>query len=87
MEHLLARRTATERGCPFACPATDPRPAEYHVGMLPATDALLSRSISFSIGVQDPNLAPYGVTMRDGIDVARERAERFRATAARVLGA
>jgi dTDP-4-amino-4,6-dideoxygalactose transaminase len=86
MEHLLAQRTATERGCPFACPATDPRPAEYHAGMLPATDALLSRSISFSIGVQDPNLAPYGVTMRDGIDVARERAERFRAVAARVMG-
>jgi dTDP-4-amino-4,6-dideoxygalactose transaminase len=87
MEHLLSGRTATERGCPFACPATDPRPVEYHAGMLPATDALLSRSISFSIGVQDPNLAPYGVMMRDGIDVARERAERFRATAARALGA
>ena len=52
MEHLLAQRTATERGCPFACPATDPRPAAYYAGMLPATDALLSRSISFSIGVQ-----------------------------------
>jgi dTDP-4-amino-4,6-dideoxygalactose transaminase len=87
MEHLLAQRTATERGCPFACPATDPRPAGYFAGMLPATDALLSRSISFSIGVQDPNLAPYGVTMLDGIDVAKERAERFRAVAARVLGA
>jgi dTDP-4-amino-4,6-dideoxygalactose transaminase len=86
MEHLLSQRTATERGCPFACPGTDPRPAEYHAGMLPATDALLARSISFSIGVQDPNLAPYGVMMRDPIGLARERAEVFRAAAARVLG-
>ncbi len=85
MEHLLARRTATERGCPFDCPATDARPAEYHVGMLPQTDALLARSISFSIGVRDPNLAPFGVTMRDGLDVTRQRAEAFRAAAARVL--
>jgi dTDP-4-amino-4,6-dideoxygalactose transaminase len=85
MEHLLAQRTATERGCPFDCPATDDRPAAYQTGMLPATDALLGRSISFSIGVQDPNLAPYGVMMRDGPEVARERAERFRDAAARVL--
>jgi hypothetical protein len=54
--------------------------------MLPATDDLLARSISFSIGVQDPNLAPWGVTMRDGIEVARERADRFRSVAAQVLG-
>ena len=86
MEHLLAGRTATERGCPFACSATDDRPVDYRAGMLPATDDLLARSISFSIGVQDPNLAPWGVTMRDGVEVARERAERFRAVAARVMG-
>ena len=54
--------------------------------MLPVTDALLSRSISFSIGVKDPNLAPYGVMMRDPIELARERADVFRAAAARVLG-
>jgi dTDP-4-amino-4,6-dideoxygalactose transaminase len=87
MEHLLALRTATERGCPFDCPATDDRPAGYRAGMLPATDELLARSISFSIGVQDPNLAPFGVMMRDPVELACERAERFASVAARILGA
>lgn len=81
MEHLLARRTATGRGYPFN-EATVAVP-EYRVGMLPATDALLTRSMSFSIGVQDPNLAPYGVRMRDDATVATERAERFREVALR----
>lgn len=87
MEHVMSRRTITGRGCPFDCPATDERPAGYQPGMLPATDTLLARSISFSIGVQDPNLAPFGARMRDGADVCRERAERFRDAAVRVLGA
>lgn len=86
MEHLLAQRTATERGCPFDCPATDPRPVDFRAGMLPATDALLSRSVSFSIGVQDPNLAPFGVRMRDPIELARERAEVFANAARTVMG-
>ncbi len=30
-------------------------------GMLPATDRLLERSMSFAIGVLDPNLAPFGI--------------------------
>jgi hypothetical protein len=33
--------------------------------------------------VLDPNLAPWGLRMRDGADVARERAERFLAVASR----
>jgi len=45
--------------------------------MLPATDALLARSMSFAIGVVDPNLAPYGLRMRDTADVAERRAQRF----------
>jgi len=53
--------------------------------MLPRTDALLERSISFGIGVSDPNLAPFGLRMRDGPDVARERATRFREVASRYL--
>ncbi|MBA2720488.1 MAG: DegT/DnrJ/EryC1/StrS family aminotransferase [Chloroflexi bacterium] len=85
MEHVLSGRTVTGRGCPFDCSCTDDRPANYVAGMLPATDALLERSMSFSIGVQDPNLAPFGLQMRDGADVARARAEQFRAIAARVL--
>ncbi|MEX1335884.1 MAG: DegT/DnrJ/EryC1/StrS family aminotransferase [Candidatus Limnocylindrales bacterium] len=76
MEHLLARRTVTGRGCPFDCEC-HPNAIRYEVGMLPITDALLSRSMSFAIGVVDPNLAPYGLRMRDTADVAERRAQRF----------
>jgi 8-amino-3,8-dideoxy-alpha-D-manno-octulosonate transaminase len=85
MEHLLAQRTATGRGCPFDCPSTHPDPVAYEVGMLPATDALLARSMSFAIGVLDPNLAPFGLRMRDDASVARRQAERFHAVALRYL--
>jgi hypothetical protein len=53
--------------------------------MLPRTDALLARSMSFAIGVMDPNLAPFGLRMRDDADVARRQAERFRSVALRHL--
>jgi dTDP-4-amino-4,6-dideoxygalactose transaminase len=85
MEHLLAQRTATGRGCPFDCDPGHPSGLEYGVGMLPATDALLARSMSFAIGVLDPNLAPFGLRMRDDADVARRQAERFREVASRHL--
>jgi 8-amino-3,8-dideoxy-alpha-D-manno-octulosonate transaminase len=77
MEHLLAQRTATGRGCPFDCEDTHPDPVTYASGMLPATDALLARSMSFAIGVMDPNLAPFGLRMRDDAATARRQAERF----------
>ncbi len=86
MEHVLTGRTVTGRGCPFDCSCTDDRPRPMEAGMLPATDALLERSMSFSIGVQDPNLAPFGVRMRDDAAVAQTQAERFHAVAARILG-
>ena len=53
--------------------------------MLPATDALLARSMSFAIGVVDPNLAPFGLRMRDDAEAARHQADRFREVAARYL--
>ncbi|MGH2408278.1 MAG: DegT/DnrJ/EryC1/StrS family aminotransferase, partial [Candidatus Limnocylindrales bacterium] len=86
MESLLERRTVTGTGCPFDCPFHGTAEARYEAGMLPQTDALLARSISFGIGVSDPNLAPYGLRMRDGPEVAQERAERFAAVAAGQLG-
>ncbi len=86
MEHVLTGRTVTGRGCPYDCLCTDDRPRPIEAGMLPATDALLGRSMSFSIGVQDPNLAPFGVRMRDDATVAQTQAERFHAVAARILG-
>jgi len=87
MEHLLERRTITGKGSPFDCPGQVSADARYEAGMLPRTDALLERSISFGIGVSDPNLAPFGLRMRDGPDVARERAARFRDVARRHLEA
>jgi 8-amino-3,8-dideoxy-alpha-D-manno-octulosonate transaminase len=85
MEHVLTGRTVSGRGCPFDCSCTDGRPSDYQGGMLPKTDALLARSMSFAIGVMDPNLAPFGVRMRDDAAVARRQAERFRAVAMRHL--
>jgi dTDP-4-amino-4,6-dideoxygalactose transaminase len=85
MEHVLTGRTITGRGCPFDCTCTDDRPPSYQAGMLPQTDRLLERSMSFAIGVKDPNLAPFGLRMRDGSDVAQERAEQFRTVATGIL--
>jgi dTDP-4-amino-4,6-dideoxygalactose transaminase len=78
MDHLLARRTVTGKGCPFDCDADGHQHGEYHAGMLPRTDALLERSISIGIGVRDGNLAPFGLRMRDGEAEAREVGRTFR---------
>jgi dTDP-4-amino-4,6-dideoxygalactose transaminase len=77
MEHVLEQRTVTGKGCPFDCDCTHGQKAEYRRGMLPRTDALLARSISFGIGVFDSNLAPFGLRMRDDADTARHRAAQF----------
>jgi dTDP-4-amino-4,6-dideoxygalactose transaminase len=84
MEHLLERRTAAGKGCPFdcACYGSD---ATYAAGMLPVTDALLARSMSIGIGVFDTNLAPFGLRMRDDEEAARRCAARFREVAATYL--
>jgi dTDP-4-amino-4,6-dideoxygalactose transaminase len=77
MEGLLDQHTVTGRGCPFDCSCTHEGPARYERGMLPRTDALLARSMSFGIGVVDSNLAPFGLRMRDDSEIARRRADRF----------
>jgi len=77
MEHLLEQRTVTGKGCPFDCRCSNEGEIGYHRGMLPRTDALLARSMSFGIGVSDANLSPYGLRMRDDADTARSRAARF----------
>jgi dTDP-4-amino-4,6-dideoxygalactose transaminase len=77
MENLLDQRTVTGRGCPFDCPCHFEGQPDYHAGMLPRTDALLARSMSFAIGVVDPNLAPFGLRMRDDASVAVQQAQRF----------
>ena len=87
MEHVLAKRTVTGKGCPFNCRCFNEEDVVYRRGMLPRTDELLARSISFGIGVFDTNLAPFGLRMRDDADVARERAAQFRAVAGKYLAA
>jgi dTDP-4-amino-4,6-dideoxygalactose transaminase len=85
MEHLLERRTATGRGCPFDCACHGGDGAGYRRGMLPATDALLARSMSIGIGVFDMNLAPFGLRMRDDEDAARRCGTRVREVIGRYL--
>jgi len=77
MEHLLERRTVSNKGCPFDCSCFGSSGATYKRGMLPRTDALLARSISIGIGVFDTNLAPFGIRMSDDEEAARRCAERF----------
>ncbi len=86
MEHLLERRTATGKGCPFDCRCFYDGEVGYRRGMLPRTDALLARSISIGIGVFDANLAPYGLRMRDDQDAALACAARFCDMAGKYLG-
>jgi len=58
----------------------------YWKGMLPQTDALLSRAINISIGVSDAGLgSAFGVTMRDGFRVVDARAAQFRRVAQKRL--
>lgn len=79
MEHLLDRRTVTPEGCPFTCPYYKGPEVKYWKGMLPQTDALLSRAINIGIGVADAGLgSAFGVSMRDGLDVVDARVEQFR---------
>ena len=85
MEHVLERRTVTGKGCPFDCRCFHEEEVVYRRDMLPQTDDLLARSISFGIGVSDANLAPFGLRMRDDADVARARAAQFRDVASTYL--
>jgi len=78
MNHLLEKRTASGKGCPFDCGDPSHSHGDYRAGMLPRTDALLERSMSIGIGVRDPNLAPFGLRMRDGADEARRVGTLFR---------
>ncbi len=78
MEHLLARRTASGKGCPFDCVQFYPEAIEYRPGMLPRTEDIVGRSMSIGIGVADPNLgSTFGVTIRDDASKIESVADRF----------
>lgn len=72
MEHLLNLRMPRDvvRG------EHDKSPM-YHPDMLPRTNDLLSRSISFGVGVLDENLAPVGLENSDGRGQVEKKAEAF----------
>ena len=72
-------------GCPSTAAAPMTEEAAYRRGHAAGTDALLARSMSFGIGVSDPNLAPFGLRMRDDAEVARARAAQFRDVASTYL--
>ena len=78
MNHLLEQRTINGKGCPFDCGDLNHSHGTYRAGMLPQTDDLLERSLSIGIGVKDPNLAPFGLRMRDGAAEARQVGATFR---------
>ena len=78
MNHLIERRTINGKGCPFDCDIPGHSHGEYQPGVLPQTDDLLERSLSIGIGVKDPNLAPFGLRMRDGEAEARKVGAIFR---------
>ena len=78
MNHLLEQRTINGKGCPFDCGDPNHSHGTYRAGMLPQTDDLLERSLSIGIGVKDPNLAPFGLRMRDGAAEARQVGATFR---------
>ncbi len=60
MEQLLQKKTVTSKEYPFHSKEY-PTDVEYHKGMLPRTDEILSRAVNISIGVIDAGLgAPYG---------------------------
>ena len=88
MEQILEQRTVTPEKCPYTCSPYTGKGGQmrYRKGMLPRTDALLSRSLNISIGVSDPGLsASFGVTIKDGHDVVEARAARFRRVAGQYL--
>jgi dTDP-4-amino-4,6-dideoxygalactose transaminase len=86
MEHLLAQRTAANRGCPFDCAQFHP-PVRYAAGMLPQTEDIVARSMSIGIGVADPGLGSnFGIGVRSEPAAIEAVAERFLTVASRYLG-
>ncbi len=77
MEHLLRRRVVSGFAQSVADYVADP-------GSLPATDALLARSITLGIGVVDPGLgSAFGINIRSTSADIEQVAGRFRAAVER----
>jgi len=88
MEHILAKMTVDEVGCPFTCPYYTEKGGkmEYSKGMLPKTDAILNRAINISIGVSDAGLgAGFGINILSTNDEINQKIETFRKIAEKYL--
>lgn len=87
MEHVLSKRTAVPRGCPFDCACTNDAVPTYSAGMLPATDAILARAVNVAIGVSDRNLgSAYGINIRSDSEQIETATQHLRTVLLRHLG-
>lgn len=81
MEHVLGQKVVDSTGCPFTCPYYREKGGsmEYSRGMLPRTDALISRAINISIGVFDAGLGSgFGINVTSDDTEIDEKIARFR---------
>ncbi len=77
MEHLRSRRIVSGFASAVADYVAEP-------GSLPATDALLSRSITIGVGVVDPGIgSAFGINVRSTADDIDRVAARFRSVVGR----
>ena len=81
MEHVLGQMVVDSTGCPFTCPYYREKGGsmEYSRGMLPRTDALISRAINISIGVFEAGLGSgFGINITSDDREIDEKIARFR---------
>ena len=77
MEHLRSRRIVSGFASSVADYVADP-------GLLPATDALMARSITIGIGVVDAGIgSAFGLNIRSGAADIEQVADRFTAAVGR----
>lgn len=85
MEPLLEKRMPVERAGPFHSLYTDTDAVNYYPGMLPRTDALLSRAMNIGIGMTDRALATFGVNIHSTPAQVETKAAEFREVASEYL--
>ena len=78
MNHLLEKRTITGKGCPFDCGDPAHSHGDYREGMLPGPMRSSNARSASGSAWTDPNLAPFGLRMRDGEAEARKVGATFR---------
>ncbi|MDD2707439.1 MAG: DegT/DnrJ/EryC1/StrS family aminotransferase [Verrucomicrobiae bacterium] len=86
MEQILAQKTVDAKKCPFTCPH-NARSIRYEKGMLPKTEAILSRAVNLSVGLRDKGIgAACGLNPRDTVEIAAGKADEMVKMLKEVLG-